>query len=417
MAEELPPDQQPTTPEQPGDISTFLLDELNPSVIKDFTTTLRPYMIIDNPLAVYTKLIGMTHQPNRFAGQLQFKAIVLMRIDSSTSETPFASFMKKFISSPFFRGNGYNDKVPAFICMVPELFSAMPNPFRFGIGTGDYIKRSLRFPLFTTDSAHPRLISELDEADIGSVVNVRFDNLNYTGGTVTDLVIGGKMGDAFHNTNLLGAYGSMLAGNAINQEGTKLSQVATRTGYTTDQIIQLYREIVAGGNITSDYGKRVMNGEERMHEGIDIGAVQGTEVFAAHDGYVEVAGGSNSSRSGIMVRLRDDAGTTVTRYMHLSAVTVSKDDFVLKGQTVGLVGNTGVGSTGPHLHFEVDQPSGNDIDPWPYLASTISGFPSPIPPESDADDIADLEYYNNQVTDTTVEDAFLSMSGPSSPSE
>ena len=56
------------TPILPDDIQGVLLDSLNNIKIKENSTVLNSSMIIDNPLAVYTKLVGDTHTVNRFAG-------------------------------------------------------------------------------------------------------------------------------------------------------------------------------------------------------------------------------------------------------------------------------------------------------------------------------------------------------------
>ena len=71
----------PYTFPQPGEIGQFLLNQLNSTVVPDFVTTLNPSMIIDNPLAVYTKLVGKTHQPNKFKNMLDFNAIVLAKVN------------------------------------------------------------------------------------------------------------------------------------------------------------------------------------------------------------------------------------------------------------------------------------------------------------------------------------------------
>ena len=51
----------------------------------------------------------------------------------------------------------------------------------------------------------------------------------------------------------------------------------------------------------------------------------------------------------------------VTKYLHLSKISVKKGTSVKAGTKIGEVGSTGL-STGPHLHFEVVY-KGIKIDP------------------------------------------------------
>lgn len=103
--------------------------------------------------------------------------------------------------------------------------------------------------------------------------------------------------------------------------------------------------------VTSYYGWRVhpISGEKDYHKGIDIGMPTGTEILAAHDGRVTLAG--DGGGYGLVAVLEDGKGL-VTKYAHCSQLLVSAGQEVKKGEVIAKVGSTG-NSTGPHLHFEV----------------------------------------------------------------
>ncbi|MEL4898242.1 M23 family metallopeptidase [Crocosphaera sp. Alani8] len=103
--------------------------------------------------------------------------------------------------------------------------------------------------------------------------------------------------------------------------------------------------------MTSAFGWRIhpISGTQRMHNGTDFGAPQGTPVLAAYSG--EVSHADWSGGYGLMVVLRHLEGTQESRYAHLSDVYVEPGEWVEQGTIIGRVGNTGY-STGPHLHFE-----------------------------------------------------------------
>lgn len=105
------------------------------------------------------------------------------------------------------------------------------------------------------------------------------------------------------------------------------------------------------GRVTSPFGYRIhpVYGTRLFHNGVDIGANTGTPIVAVLSGSVEEAGYNDSYGYYVIVNHGKDFKTV---YAHCSQLTVDEGERVTQGQTIGLVGSTGV-STGPHLHFEV----------------------------------------------------------------
>jgi len=113
------------------------------------------------------------------------------------------------------------------------------------------------------------------------------------------------------------------------------------------------------GHLTSSYGPRWGS----HHNGIDIGANLGTPIFSATDGVVINAGAA--SGFGQWVRVQQDDGT-ITVYGHVDTYIVNEGDRVVAGQQIATVGSRGQ-STGPHLHFEVWDTDGYQVDPQIWL--------------------------------------------------
>ena len=118
------------------------------------------------------------------------------------------------------------------------------------------------------------------------------------------------------------------------------------------------------GRITSYFGRRNLGmGTASFHRAIDIAAPFGTPITAARSGVVVYAGWS-SQGYGNLVKLHHASGAE-TWYAHFSTIGVVVGQTVSQGDTLGLVGSTGL-STGPHLHFEVHD-RGQAVDPLSYL--------------------------------------------------
>jgi len=116
--------------------------------------------------------------------------------------------------------------------------------------------------------------------------------------------------------------------------------------------------------LTSGFGMRQnpVTGNMRVHQGLDLAAPMGTEVYAAGDGIVTEIGDDPLYGNYIVIK---HEGSWVSLYGHLQRVGVVLQSSVKSGMLVGWVGSTGQ-STGPHLHFELRQ-DGKARDPGKYL--------------------------------------------------
>lgn len=107
------------------------------------------------------------------------------------------------------------------------------------------------------------------------------------------------------------------------------------------------------------------SGGARRHEGNDIFAPRGTPLVAVADGIVRST--KVGGLGGKTVWLRDGEGRGLSYYYaHLDSQLVRPGQRVSRGDTVGLVGNTGnARTTPPHLHFGIYRRGARD--PFPYL--------------------------------------------------
>jgi len=114
------------------------------------------------------------------------------------------------------------------------------------------------------------------------------------------------------------------------------------------------------GVISSGYGWRW----GRMHRGVDIAAPTGTPIVASAPGVVERAGWNNGGY-GNLVDIRHSDGS-LTRYAHNSRLHVEVGQQVEQGELIAEMGSTGY-STGPHLHFEIHQPTEGTVNPMAFM--------------------------------------------------
>jgi len=122
--------------------------------------------------------------------------------------------------------------------------------------------------------------------------------------------------------------------------------------------------IPAYGKISSTFGIRnhPITKVDTAHKGVDIAASMGDPILAAASGVVEYSGYSKGYGNNVII---DHKNGYRTIYGHSSKLLVKKGELVKKGQTIALVGSTGV-STGPHLHFEI-RIDNIAVDPTAYV--------------------------------------------------
>jgi murein DD-endopeptidase MepM/ murein hydrolase activator NlpD len=112
------------------------------------------------------------------------------------------------------------------------------------------------------------------------------------------------------------------------------------------------------GKISSLFGPR----GGRQHQGIDITAPTGTDVFASMDGTISFSGWDGAY--GYLVII-DHGNELKTYYAHNSKLLVKAGQSVSAGDHIADVGSTG-NSTGSHCHFEVRE-NGTPVNPYNYL--------------------------------------------------
>ncbi len=119
--------------------------------------------------------------------------------------------------------------------------------------------------------------------------------------------------------------------------------------------------------VGSGFGERIdpFSGATRMHNGIDVGAPQGTAVYPVLGGRVTYAGESGGYGNLVIV---DHGQGVESRYAHLARVSVTEGDWLEGDVALGSVGSTGR-STAPHLHLEVRR-NGEAVDPQGFLGGT-----------------------------------------------
>lgn len=111
------------------------------------------------------------------------------------------------------------------------------------------------------------------------------------------------------------------------------------------------------GTLTRDFDP------DNLHFGIDIATSNNQLISNVADG--TVISSTWTFNDGYVLAIQH-AGGIVCVYKHLLSVTKKSGDIVIKGDILGSVGDVGLSSSGPHLHFEIWK-DGDIQDPALYL--------------------------------------------------
>lgn len=106
---------------------------------------------------------------------------------------------------------------------------------------------------------------------------------------------------------------------------------------------------------------------QKGHFGIDFGVKNNTPIYAAAGGIVIFAG--YTIEDGNMIIIQHD-NNYLTIYKHCSTLTKSLRDSVLQGELIGLSGDSGSNTSGPHLHFEIWK-NGKAVNPDKYILNNL----------------------------------------------
>lgn len=184
------------TPSLPGDVKRFLLNQLNPTTIGQKNVVCRPGMLIDNPGAVYDRLVANAYSPNKFAGINNYRGIVLLRFKLGLADTSSAAqWLQSFLPGKLSSKAAGESTI--FICAIPEMH-IMTNPFLFLSSQMEYFERALKYPLFEimgSTNADP----ELANAEVGSIVDIQFANPDLSVGYVNRLITPGSLDNFVYN--------------------------------------------------------------------------------------------------------------------------------------------------------------------------------------------------------------------------
>lgn len=234
--------------------------------------------------------------------------------------------------------------------------------------------RELRKKLAVENRALSDRVGKLDEdmrglrGDLNRLEEQRINTLMMTG---VDYLEGEKQKKA----STLFSFFPKFSGieTDISASLARAEKIATYFDSTL-QLLQRQRALVEGlptgypvsteAILTREFGYSPdpFTGRKALHAGVDFSLRAGAPVFATGGGIVE--GVENDLLWGKRIKINHGRGVT-TFYAHLQDVMVKRGQKVVRGETIGAMGMTGV-TSGVHLHYELTVHD-SKTDPMDYF--------------------------------------------------
>ena len=135
------------------------------------------------------------------------------------------------------------------------------------------------------------------------------------------------------------------------------------------------------GNMTqtSCFSRRIdpiTRQKTQWHHGVDIRAAINTPLYAPVSGEITAISGHRTlTNGGLQIGIIDKLGNRHI-FLHLEdnqltgkyrSVPLKEGDAVVVGTVIGLTGNTGKRTTGPHLHWQITNEQGQWVNPLKFL--------------------------------------------------
>ena len=103
---------------------------------------------------------------------------------------------------------------------------------------------------------------------------------------------------------------------------------------------------------------------KKNHFGVDVVTAVDEPIKACLDGAVVLSGWLPGEGNIIIIQHNNDL---ISVYKHCSVLLKKQGDHILTGDPIGIVGNTGENTSGPHLHFEIWK-KGIPLNPQEFIS-------------------------------------------------